>query len=297
MSTLSVVVPAYNEEATIGACLDRLVNQTRPIDEIIVVDNASDDGTAAIVAQYAASHPEIRLVTESRPGIYWARRAGFDAATGTVLARTDADTLVSAGWAEAIVEHFDGPRGDEYACLTGPILFWGGPAYDRLKRMSLRGELAENGGEFPSMSGQNTALRADAWAVVRDRLLDRVDIWEDMDLSMTLVELGYRVWFTPGMLVDTSARQLRFSPLANRHYMLGGIRTAHARGDRKVIAKMYVELPFRLVLWTFLWVMFGGWDDDAKSWSVRTLFTRKKRSRALITDQRTSGADGVGDTA
>jgi glycosyltransferase involved in cell wall biosynthesis len=49
---VSVVVPAYNEEQTIGPCLDAILCQTVAADEIIVVDNDSTDGTAAVLRAY-----------------------------------------------------------------------------------------------------------------------------------------------------------------------------------------------------------------------------------------------------
>ncbi|MCZ0914461.1 glycosyltransferase family 2 protein [Gordonia amicalis] len=289
MAVISVVVPAYNEEATIATCLDHLLNQTRPPEEILVVDNASTDRTPEIVREYAARYPTIRVVDESTPGIYSARRAGFDAARGDIIARTDADTFVSRTWCEGIDAVLGDDGREDAVGATGPTLYWGGPAYEKIKGAMLRGRLAEEGGFVQSMPGLNTALRATAWREIRDSLINRVEIWEDMDLSMAMRDRDMKVFFTPAMLVDTSIRQVRHSPWRNRHYILGGIRTAFARGDRAVIALMFMELPVRLTYTTVFWLIFGPWDDEKKNWRLHRLFSAKHRERPLIT----SGREGA----
>ena len=61
---LSAIVPAYNEEKTIGGCLDSLLDQTRPFDETVVVDNASTDGgpeaplRQALLASFVLAPPK-----------------------------------------------------------------------------------------------------------------------------------------------------------------------------------------------------------------------------------------------
>ena len=98
--TLSVVVPAYNEQEVIGECLRRLVAQGDAITEIVVVDNNSTDDGMAVVAEMARTYPYIRTITESQQGLVYARNSGIDAATGDLVARIDADTRVPDGWAQ-----------------------------------------------------------------------------------------------------------------------------------------------------------------------------------------------------
>jgi glycosyltransferase involved in cell wall biosynthesis len=90
---LSVVVPIYNEAATVRAALDAIVAKEIPNWrlELILVESNSTDGTRAIVQEYA-SHPRVKLILEDRPrGKGHAVRAGFAAATGDVLLIQDAD--------------------------------------------------------------------------------------------------------------------------------------------------------------------------------------------------------------
>jgi len=116
--TVSVVVPAYNEEKYLGRCLAVLARQTYPagLFEVIVVDNGSTDGTAEIARRYGA-----RVVVEPHKGVARARQAGFEAAQGEVIASTDADTVVPPFWVSRIAAHF---RADPVlGAVYGPV-YW-----------------------------------------------------------------------------------------------------------------------------------------------------------------------------
>ncbi len=102
MTFVSVVIPARNDAAMLATCLDALARQTRPADEIVVVDNGSSDATAAIAAAAGA-----RVVTEPIPGIPRASSAGYDAARGDLVARIDADSVCPPGWLAQAIAAFE----------------------------------------------------------------------------------------------------------------------------------------------------------------------------------------------
>ncbi len=83
--TVSLVVPAYNEEETIGAVVDEFRSEPH-LDEIVVVDNNCKDATAAIARERGA-----RVINEQRPGYGAALMAGLRAAKGDILVLTEAD--------------------------------------------------------------------------------------------------------------------------------------------------------------------------------------------------------------
>lgn len=95
--TLTVVIPAYNEETTIGRALDALLAEGDQIDEIIVVDNNCTDDTVAVAQAHEAAG-RLRIITEEQPGLIPARNAGIAAAKTPIVARIDADTIVQPGW-------------------------------------------------------------------------------------------------------------------------------------------------------------------------------------------------------
>ncbi len=92
---LSVVIPAYNEEESIGETLSSLVSTLeaeRVEHEVIVVDDSSTDATAATVAAFAAGHPQVRcLPSPYRNGFGFAVRAGLEAFEGDAVAIVMAD--------------------------------------------------------------------------------------------------------------------------------------------------------------------------------------------------------------
>jgi glycosyltransferase involved in cell wall biosynthesis len=88
---ISVVVPVYNVESYLAECLDSLLAQTVRDLEVVIVNDGSTDGSAAIAEQYVARDPRFRVVTQENGGLSKARNAGIDAATGDYLAFLDSD--------------------------------------------------------------------------------------------------------------------------------------------------------------------------------------------------------------
>jgi glycosyltransferase involved in cell wall biosynthesis len=110
MHKLSIVVPVYNEARWVAALLDRVraADASGLAKEIVVVDDCSSDGTAAILADYAAQHPEVRVFRqEPNRGKGAALRRGFAEVTGDLVLIQDADL------------EYD-PK--EYPVLLAPIL-------------------------------------------------------------------------------------------------------------------------------------------------------------------------------
>jgi glycosyltransferase involved in cell wall biosynthesis len=99
---VSVIIPVWNGAKTIASCLEAVAGQTIGLEkmEVIVVDNGSTDQTSEIVAAF----PDVVLLTELRPGSYRARNTGLAAATGALVAFTDADCIPIPGWLEAGLE-------------------------------------------------------------------------------------------------------------------------------------------------------------------------------------------------
>ena len=92
---LTVVMPVYNVAAYLPRCLDSLIAQTRPIDELIVVDDGSTDDCPRILAEYAPRLPQMRVVRQANGGLSAARNTGLDLAQGEYLAFIDSDDFVA----------------------------------------------------------------------------------------------------------------------------------------------------------------------------------------------------------
>ena len=124
-----MIVCAYNEARFLPACLHSLLAQTRPPDEIIVVNNASTDETGAV----ARAIPGIRVVDEPAKGLVVARETGRRAAASDILAYVDADCRVPLQWLERIERRFQ--RHGAVVAVTGPYRFYD---WDPLGRVLIR---------------------------------------------------------------------------------------------------------------------------------------------------------------
>jgi glycosyltransferase involved in cell wall biosynthesis len=195
MSVISVVIPALNDAVMLARCLEALAAQTRKADEIIVVDNGSTDDTADIARAGGAL-----VILEPKRGIPAATAAGFDAATGDVIARLDADSIPAPDWVERIEADFARDQG--LAAVTGPGEFYGANRFTRRA-----GEVLYIGGMFwsmgwllghPPLFGSNFAIRSGTWARIRDTChRDVRKLHDDLDMSFQ---------FTPGMRIERDDR-------------------------------------------------------------------------------------------
>jgi dolichol-phosphate mannosyltransferase len=103
---ISIIVPAYNEAATIAAVVDRLFAIDLPAPrEIIVVNDGSKDGTRAVLDRLAVAHPELTVIhVDENRGKGHALRLGFAKARGTVVAIQDADLELDPAQLAGLVE-------------------------------------------------------------------------------------------------------------------------------------------------------------------------------------------------
>jgi glycosyltransferase involved in cell wall biosynthesis len=200
---VSVVIPAYNEAARIGACLDALNAQTVKPDEIIVVDNNCTDQTAEIARAKGA-----RIVAEKVQGITAARSAGFDAAKYDIIARTDSDTIVNPDWIEKI--HFYMESGIE--ALTGAI-------YYDVPFMDEHAEIYEAYQQVAALlfghtlwTGPNMILTKKLWDKAKhDCCTDDKKVHEDVELSVACARYT-NIVYKRDVAVLSSSRRMRYKP-------------------------------------------------------------------------------------
>jgi len=198
---ISVVIPAYNEQKYLPACLCALRQQEgAPPHEIVVVDNASTDDTSAIARQYG-----VRVIAEPRKGVARARQTGFEAACGEIIASTDADTRVTPGWLAQIAAHFrdDPALGGAY----GPVHWYDGRPVEQL---ALRYPATwvlwmSNRIRHDLWWGSNFAVRREVFWKAGGFPVDWPS-WEDTDLSLRVSRTA-RVRFDPDLVVYASSRR------------------------------------------------------------------------------------------
>ena len=102
---VSVIVPVLNEREAVGPLVEALMTQTRSPDEIVIADGGSDDGTREFLDQLALNQPLLKVI-DGPGGIAGNRNAAIRAATGDVIACTDAGCLPEPGWLAALTRPF-----------------------------------------------------------------------------------------------------------------------------------------------------------------------------------------------
>ncbi|MBQ4626944.1 MAG: glycosyltransferase family 2 protein [Clostridia bacterium] len=113
---ISVIVPAYNCENLICETLDCLLNQTLKDIQIIIVNDGSTDGTAAVIDRYAKKDSRILSVYQENAGVSAARNNGIDRAEGEYLLFLDSDDLLSTNALERLTEKLDKTGADLAIC-------------------------------------------------------------------------------------------------------------------------------------------------------------------------------------
>jgi len=117
---ISVIATVLNEGPSIERLLESLSGQSRPPDEVVVVDGGSTDGTAAALRAWAAAgRLPVKIVMRPGANISQGRNAAIDAATGDVIASTDAGVRLEPDWLEALVAPFQDEEGSRVQVVSG----------------------------------------------------------------------------------------------------------------------------------------------------------------------------------
>jgi glycosyltransferase involved in cell wall biosynthesis len=213
---LSFVIPAYNEERYLPACLESILKQTSDLAgdvEILVVNNASSDRTREV----ALSYPGVTVVDEPRKGLPYARQAGFAASSGELIANVDSDSRLTPGWVKQVLGTFEEyeRRGKDLVALSGPIEYYDLTPSQMvsvhlfyllafmlyvLNRYILRAGSMVQGGNF--------VLRASALRAIGGFNTDIAFYGEDTDVARRLNRVG-KVVFTFQLKMFSSARRLK----------------------------------------------------------------------------------------
>ncbi|HEX6895879.1 MAG TPA: glycosyltransferase family 2 protein, partial [Bryobacteraceae bacterium] len=251
--TVSVIVPARNEEACLGSCLESLVSQTGIAFEVIVVDDASTDGTAEI----ARSFPKVTVISapplpENWTGKNNAMAAGAKSATRKWLLFTDADTVHKPGsLARAVAE----------AEREGAALLSYSPEQEVrtfLEKAVMPVIFAELASKYPpskvrdpnspiaAANGQYLMISREAYDAVGGYAKVASDLLEDVAMARLVKSSGRKIWFRYGCDAVRTRMYRNWSQMKE--------------GWTKNLALLFRHPVWRasilLVFWMFSWAAF-----------------------------------------
>lgn len=270
--SVSIVIPVYNEADQLADCLRAIAAQSvRPL-EVLVVDNNSTDGTAAI----AASFPFVRVLSEPRQGVVHARSTGFDAARGDIIARIDADSRLPAGWVATVRALFVAES--ELDAVSGAARYWGVAAAGLFDAIDLffRRRLARQLGNRVYLYGANMALRRSAWQRVKPLLCQRGGQHEDYDIAIHLQEIDGRVRFEERLSAGVSSRRIDVSFADFMRYVWVAPDT-YAQHRIRARWHMYSLVGLCAIGYVPARVLYRGYDARTDQFSWRQLLTNKRR--------------------
>jgi peptidoglycan-N-acetylglucosamine deacetylase len=191
LPTVSIVVPAFNEEVALPRCLEALTRQDyKGQFTITVVNNASTDATAEIARAFGCN-----VIYESQKGYNHAIKRGYDCADGDIIASTDADTIVNSNWISNIVAIMSAP---EVVACGGVFNFHDGPPLLKLIG-AVFGKVSYH------IAGANMAVRKEAYCRCGGFSID-INLSADVDIHLRLKKIG-TVVIDHSLVVATSSRR------------------------------------------------------------------------------------------
>ncbi len=210
---ISFVIPAYNEEKYLGACLASVTEQIKQHPEtgfeIIVVNNASTDKTREVAEKFEG----VKIVDEPKKGLVAARNAGFKACSGELIANIDSDSILTPGWIARVLTEFKNNK--NLAAYSGPFIYYDLPVivdlgiwiYYYFGFLShLLNQYVLRVGAL--LQGGNIVMSREYFNKIGGYNLKLVFWGEDIDLARRLSKVG-RVKFTFAHPMYSSGRRLK----------------------------------------------------------------------------------------
>ncbi len=243
LSLVSIVMPAYNEEAVIEDALSGLLNLNYNNIEIIVVDDGSTDRTESIARAFAKSHSnkEIRVYTQSNTGKASALNTGIFHACGDFLLCVDADSRLNPQALENAMHHFEDPSvgavGGFVAVRNTNRIIAKFQQLEYLLSLNFTRKALSFFGAVTIIPGPIGLFRAEAMHSVRGYREVKNVFAEDADLTIRLITNGWRIKGENTMISATEVPVDIFSVLRQRYRWKRGVFQAFFDNFSNLVAR------------------------------------------------------------
>jgi glycosyltransferase involved in cell wall biosynthesis/predicted DCC family thiol-disulfide oxidoreductase YuxK len=297
---VSIVVSTHNRADMLRQCVEALEHQdSGPWSyEIIIVDNASTDGTAGVIADLLAHGAPILALREPRAGVSHGRNTGVGAARGRIVAFTDDDIRVAPDWVSRIARAFEDEPGVE--CIGGPVRpLWSArpPAWlDRRHWSPL--SVTDYGDEPFEINADHPRCLLTSNMAFRRAALDRIGGFspefprsQDHELQIRFWLNGGRARYVPDLVVHTVVPESRMRADYHRgwHVRHGRMcarmqlreRTRPDGGLRHDIPQPHLVASVPAFLWRELAEACRAWCASWASGQRGTRLDREMRVRHL----------------
>ena len=212
---LSVIVPIYQEEKYISKCIDSMLSQDYPKDdlEIILVDGMSKDRTREIVATYTAKYPFIRMIDNPESIAPCAMNRGIKEAKGDVIIRLDAHVYYPKNYFSLLVEKLNElPGAENVGALCNTL-----PVNDSITAQSIAAVLSSSFGMGNShfRVGADKEMEVDTvpFGCFHRSIFDQVGLYDeelvrnqDDELNARIIKSGGKIYLIPQLVCEYYAR-------------------------------------------------------------------------------------------
>ncbi len=224
---ISVICTVKDEEKSIGDLLVSLRAQTRPPDEVIITDGGSTDRTMEIIQEFAASGMPIEVLALPGSNISQGRNAAIRAASGQIIASTDAGVCLEPCWLEELARPWENGRNPEEVMpgvVSGFFLADPKGVFEAAMGATALPSLGEISPESFLPSSRSVAFTKAAWETVGG-YPEWLDYCEDLVFDLSLRQAGLRFEFVPQAIVHFRPRS-SLGPFFLQYFR-------YARGDGK----------------------------------------------------------------
>jgi glycosyltransferase involved in cell wall biosynthesis len=228
MYNISVVLTILNEARDLSRLLDALADQSRPPDEVIVVDGGSNDGSLEILREFARAHSNLHYIVEPGVNIARGRNIGIRKSTGSVIAVTDGGCYPDRDWLKELIQ----PLLDNQSlhAVAGSLKVEAHTEFERLAGLLSLPPTPTNN-EASAFYGRSSAFTR--------RLFDAVGGYpewlytaEDSLFSQRATELGFRIWYAKDSVLRWRPRS-SFRKFSKMFFLYGRGQGRIGRADTK----------------------------------------------------------------
>jgi succinoglycan biosynthesis protein ExoA len=229
MPLISIIVPCYNEEATIGSLIEAILNQTFPIQEteVIISDGLSTDSTREVISSFQQAHPELSLtiVDNTLRKIPSGLNRALETSAGEYVIRFDAHSIPAPDYIEKCMQALESGKGENVGGVWMIV-----PGADNWISRSIAIAAAHPIGAGDAryrVGGDAQAVDTVPFGAFRRDLIDRIGPFdenlltnEDYEFNVRVRKSGGIVWFDPEIRSTYIARST-LKELAEQYWRYG----------------------------------------------------------------------------